>query len=247
MMDEVSIRPITALPELRRIEILQRDVWGMPDRDVVPSHQLLAASGAGGVVLGAFVPSGDLVGFCYGFIGLRNGRALFYSHMAAVVEAHRGKDIGFRLKRAQREEAMARGLDLMVWTYDPLQAANAHLNMHKLGARASRYYVNYYGEMEDELNRGIPSDRLEVDWWLRDPRVVTLMRGERSAAPSGPDVARIDIPANLGEMRRSDHALLRQWRQRTREAFVELFARGYEAVDFVDGAYVLRFKEPEPR
>jgi predicted GNAT superfamily acetyltransferase len=247
MIEEVSIRLITTLPELRRIEILQRDVWGMPDRDVVPSHQLLAANGAGGVVLGAFVPSGDLVGFCYGFIGLRNGRALFYSHMAAVVEAHRGKNIGFRLKRAQREEAMARGLDWMVWTYDPLQAANAHLNMHKLGARASRYYVNYYGEMDDELNRGIPSDRLEVDWWLRDPRVVRLMRGERSPAPSAGDAVRIDVPANLGEIRRSDPAQLRQWRQRTREGFMELFARGYEAVDFVDGAYVLRLKEPEPR
>lgn len=246
-MDEVTICPITALPELRRIETLQRDAWGMPDRDVVPSHQLLAATGAGGVVLGAFDPSGDLVGFCYGFIGLRKGRPLFYSHMAAVVEAHRGKGIGFRLKRAQREEAMARGLDWMVWTYDPLQAANARLNMHKLGARASRYYVNYYGEMDDELNRGIPSDRLEVDWWLRDPRVVQLMRGERSRAPSGADVARIDVPATLGEMRRSDPALLQQWRQRTREAFLELFARGYEAVDFADGAYVLRLKEPEPR
>jgi len=247
MMDEVTIRAIMALPELRQIERLQRDVWGMPDRDVVPSHQLLAASGAGGVVLGAFDPSGDLIGFCYGFIGLRDGRPLFYSHMAAVVEAHRGKDIGFRLKRAQREEAVARGLDWMVWTYDPLQAANAHLNMHKLGARASRYYVNYYGEMEDELNRGIPSDRLEVDWRLRDPRVAALMRGERPAAPSGAAVARIEIPADLGEMRRTGPARLRQSRQRTREAFLELFGRGYEAVDFVDGAYILRPKEPEPR
>lgn len=247
MTDEATIRPITTLPELRRIEMLQRDVWSMHDRDVVPSHQLLAASGAGGVVLGAFDSSGDLIGFCYGFVGLRGGRALFYSHMAGVVEAHRGKDIGFRLKRMQREEAMARGLDWMVWTYDPLQAPNARLNMHKLGARASRYYVNYYGEMDDALNRGIPSDRLEVDWWLRDQRVVALLRGDRPADPPGGDVARIEVPANLGEMRRSDPALLRQWRQRTRQAFLELFARGYEAVDFAASAYVLRRKEPEPR
>ncbi|MGH2436591.1 MAG: GNAT family N-acetyltransferase [bacterium] len=241
------VRPITALAELRRIEELQREVWGMPDRDVVPGHQLLAASGAGGVVLGAFDPSDDLVGFCYGFIGLRDGRPLFYSHMAAVVEAHRGKDIAFRLKRAQRDEAVARGLDWMVWTYDPLQAANAHLNMHKLGARASRYYVNYYGEMDDALNRGIPSDRLEVDWWLRDPRVATLMRGEQPAAPPGGDVARIAIPSNLGAIRRADLARLQHWRHRTRESFLEWFGRGYEAVDFVNSAYVLRPREPERR
>lgn len=245
-MSEVSIRSITALPEMRRIERLQREVWRMPDRDIVPSHHLLAASSAGGIILGAFDESGDLIGFCYGFVGLRRGRHLLYSHMAGVAESHRGRGIAFRLKRAQREEALARGLDWMVWTYDPLQAANAHLNLHKLGTRASRYYVNYYGEMEDELNRGMPSDRLEVDWWLRDPRVEALMRGEHRPLPND-DAVRVDIPPRLDDMRRNTPALLEQSRQRTRDAFLDLFARGYEAVDFVDNAYLLRAKEREPR
>jgi len=161
--------------------------------------------------------------------------------------SHQRSGVGFLLKRAQREAAIERGVERMVWTYDPMASLNAYFNLHKLGSVAMRYYVNYYGEMGDELNRGLPSDRLEVDWWLRDPRVAALMRGERSAAPSGAAVARIEIPADLGELRRTDPARLRQSRQRTREAFLELFGRGYEAVDFVDGAYILRPKEPEPR
>ncbi len=156
----------------------------MPDRDVVPAHQLLAAAAAGGVVLGAFAPGGTLIGFCYGFVGLRDGRPLLYSHMAGVAEEWRGAGVGFLLKRAQREAALARGLERIVWTFDPLQAANAHFNLRKLGAEAHRYYVDYYGEMPDELNRGIESDRLEVDWLLRAPRVNAAM-GEHELTPAG--------------------------------------------------------------
>lgn len=247
MSDDVTIRPVTTVAELHAIEGLQREVWAMPDRDVVPAHHLLAASAAGGIVLGAFEPSGRLVGFCYGFVGLRGGRMLFYSHMAGVLERARGHEVGFRLKRAQREAALARGLDHMIWTYDPLVSANAHLNLRKLGARASRYYVDYYGEMRDELNRGGPSDRLEVDWWLGDPRVEALMRGEAPPLPEAERV-RIEIPTTFDLIRRDDPALAESLRARTREAFLRHFAEGYEAVDFDRsttapmrvGAYILQ-------
>lgn len=176
-MTGVTVRAITDVRELRAVEDLQREVWGMPDRDVVPYHQLLAATTTGGAVLGAFTSDERLVGFCYGFVGLRAGRLLFYSHMAGVLPDYRNHDVGYTLKRAQRDAALSRGLDEMVWTYDPLMSPNAHFNLHKLGATARRYYVDYYGEMPDALNRGLPSDRLEVDWQLRDPRVVALMAG----------------------------------------------------------------------
>jgi len=245
-MDDVVIRLLTTLPDLRAVEGLQREVWGMPDLDVVPTHQLLAATSAGGVVLGAFDERGALVGFCYGFVGMRGGRGLFYSHMAGVVEAFRGREVGFQLKRAQREAALARGLDWMVWTYDPLQAPNAHFNLHKLGARASRYLVNYYGEMPDALNRGVESDRLEVDWWLRSQRVETLMAGEQSPAIGlAEDTRRLEIPNNFDAIRRTDLAAAQTWRLRTREEFQRAFAEGYEAVDFVQGAYLLRKKGSE--
>ncbi|HXF83549.1 MAG TPA: GNAT family N-acetyltransferase [bacterium] len=239
MDDDVVIRPLTALEELRAVERLQREIWGMPERDVVPVHHLLAASRAGGAVLGAIDRHGRLVGFCYGFIGWRDGQMLFYSHMAGVAAAWRGREIGFRLKQAQRAAALAQGLDRMIWTFDPLLARNAHFNLHKLGARARRYYVHYYGEMDDDLNRGVDSDRLEVDWWLRDPRVEALLRGAPPPpAPAGA-LRRIAVPADFDALRRTDPIRAQAERCRTREAFQRAFAEGYEAVDFVDGAYLL--------
>jgi len=245
-MDDIVIRPLTARTDLVAVEALQQEVWGMPDRDIVPTHHLLASVSAGGLVLGAFDRNNTLVGFCYGFVGVREGRMLFYSHMAGVVRTWQGRGVGFRLKRAQREAALARGLDRMVWTYDPLQAPNARLNLHKLGARASRYYVDYYGEMPDALNRGVPSDRLEVDWWLRSARVESLMAGARppamGLARDEDDARRIEIPADFDAIRRTDAEEAQRLRLRTREAFQRAFAAGYEAVDFVQGAYVLRKK-----
>lgn len=178
----VVIRSITDLQTLRAVEDLQQSVWRMPDRDVVPTHQLVAATTTGGMVLGAFAPGGDLIGFCYGFVGLREGRSLLYSHMAGVAEGWRGRGVGFLLKQAQREAALACGLDRIVWTFDPLRAGNAHFNLRKLGAEAGVYYVNYYGEMPDHLNRGLESDRLEADWRLRAPRVARAMGGQGATA-----------------------------------------------------------------
>src|SRR5574341_27583 len=216
--------------------------------DYHPRHHLLAASGAGGRVLGAFIPNGRLVGFCYGFAGVRGDRTLFYSHMAGVLPEFRDQGIGFRLKQAQREAALAAGFTWMVWTYDPLQAGNAYFNLHKLGAESRRYIVNYYGEMRDELNRGTDSDRLEVDWWLRDRRVDALTRdeaparGESSAqgeagagggeatGPSG-DMVRIDVPPDITSLRRRDPATAAWWRETTRRQFLDAFAAGYVAVD----------------
>ena len=226
----ITIRPVTDVAELRAIEDLQLAVWRMPERDIVPLHHLLAASGAGGRVLGAFTPEGTLVGFCYGFAGVRGGRTLFYSHMAGVLAEFRDRDVGFRLKQAQREAALAGGFEWMVWTYDPLQSGNAYFNLHKLGGEARRYHVNYYGAMRDELNRGTESDRLEVDWWLRDPRVHALMRGEAPGVPEG-EVLRIDVPADITALRRRDPHAAAAWRQTTRGQFLDAFSAGYVAVD----------------
>lgn len=261
LVGDIEIRPITDLETLRAVESLQQEIWGMPDRDVVPAHQLLAAAGAGGVTLAAFAAGGTMIGFCYGFVGLREGRPLLYSHMAGVADGWRSTGVGFQLKRAQREEALARGLDRIVWTFDPLQSANAHFNLHKLGAEARRYYVNYYGEMPDELNRGIESDRLEVEWPLTAPRVVRAMTGtgseveadaregaaaaqfairasgdpprpeEAAPLPEAPTV-RLAVPGDFTDLRRRDPARARAWREATRRAFLAYFGRGYAAVDF---------------
>lgn len=248
-MNEITIRPVTDVGELRAVEDLQIAVWGMPERDVVPLHHLLAASSAGGRVLGAFTAQGTLVGFCYGFAGVRGGRRLFYSHMAGVLPAYRDRDIGFRLKQAQRAAALADGVDWMVWTYDPLQGANACFNLHKLGAETRRYYVNYYGEMHDALNRGTDSDRVEVDWWLRAPRVESLMRGAPVPPAARGDVLRIAVPADITALRRRDPAAAGRWRHDTRRRFLDAFAAGYVAVDAERGAECVTYllvRRPDP-
>lgn len=268
-MDAIAIRAVSDLPALRTVEDLQQVIWGTSEREIVPAHQLLAIVAAGGVVLGAFLPDGRMIGFCYGFVGRREGRPLFYSHMAGVLAEYRGREVGFQLKRAQREAALARGLDWMVWTFDPLQGTNAYFNLHRLGVRAERYLVNYYGEMADDLNRGVDSDRLEVDWALNSPDVVRRLQAARpeppadiagvsailaasgdpprpvfpAAAPEAPSVL-LGVPSDFSALRRSDLGLAREWRIQARAAFQRCFARGYVAVDFVRGGavgqYILR-------
>lgn len=224
-------------------------------------------------MLGAFDARGRLIGFCYGFVGLREGGPFLYSHMAAVVEAWRGRDVGFRLKQAQREAALARGLDRIVWTFDPLQAGNAAFNLHKLGAVARRYYVDYYGEMTDRLNQGLGSDRLEVDWHLSPlspPPQPEEASTETAAAPWGLEPSRLEplpapadpvtnleasavrlaIPRDIATLREADAALARRWREASRHAFQTYLERGYAAVDFAAGDpvgyYVLRREHTSP-
>lgn len=257
-MGEYAIKSLKDITALRQIEQLQVEIWGMPDREIVPSHQLLAAAGAGGAVLAAVEPDGTMIGFCYGFAGWREGQPLFYSHMAGVTGHRQLQDVGFRLKCAQREAALAMGYARAVWTYDPLQSINARFNLHKLAATAGRYYVNYYGEMPDELNRGVDSDRLEVDWVLGSPRVQAAVAGqadERSwddalaalvAVPHplglapreplrdlGAPVVTLEVPTDFPAIRRRDRGLAQAWRTTTRELFLHYFARGYRAVDFL--------------
>ncbi|MDR7485544.1 MAG: hypothetical protein QN187_09465 [Armatimonadota bacterium] len=257
-MADITIRALTDIESLQHIEALQMEIWGMPPHDVVPVHQLKAATSAGGAVLAAFTADGTMVGFCYGFAGWRGGQPLFYSHMAGVRGGLQLQDIGFRLKCAQREAALAMGYEHAVWTFDPLQSINARFNLHKLGATASRYYVNYYGQMRDELNRGLDSDRLEVDWALRSRRVEAAVGGQPAkhdwsaapraleaiphlmgVAPTPPALDRedpavlIEIPIDFPQIRQRDRGLAAAWRLATREAFLTYFGRGYRAVDFL--------------
>lgn len=255
---DITIKALTDIESLRRIEDLQMEIWGMPERDIVPLHQLKAASGAGGAVLCAFEPDGTPVGFCYGFAGWREGRPLFYSHMAGVRGGRQLQDIGFRLKCAQREAALAMGYDHAVWTYDPLQSVNARFNLHKLGATSGRYYINHYGTMSDAINRDLDSDRLEVDWALRSARVAAAVAGrpeERAwdrapraleavpwtsgDAPSDPALdidapsILVETPTDFPDLRTRDPGLGRAWRLATREVLRRYLGRGYRAVDFV--------------
>ena len=169
-----TIRLLETLEEMTAVEDLQREVWPGSETDVVPAHLLITVVHNGGVVLGAFV--GDqLVGFVFGFPGLEftpdGPRPKHCSHMAGVLPGHRDSGIGFALKRAQWQMVRHQSLDHVTWTYDPLLSRNAYLNIARLGAVCSTYRRSEYGEMRDEVNAGLPSDRFQVDWWINTKRV----------------------------------------------------------------------------
>jgi predicted GNAT superfamily acetyltransferase len=176
----VEIRPLTALEELHACEELQKRIWGFQEIAVVPHHLLLTARENGGVLLGAF-EGRRMIGFVFGFPGLdpESGRPKHCSLMCGVLSERRFRGLGHKLKRKQREAVLAQGLDLVTWTFDPLQSANAYFNFHKLGVIARSYERNLYGDMRDGLNRGLPTDRFTVEWWVRSPRVAARVEGGR--------------------------------------------------------------------
>ena len=173
-MPEWIIRVLENPEEMSAIEQLQRLVWACPDIEIVPKDMLLAVVHNGGLAIGAFVGD-ELVGVCFGFPAFYTTpdgpRLKHHSHLLAVNPDWRSKGIGFSLKRAQWQMVRKQGLDRITWTFDPLLSRNAHLNIARLGAVCNTYLPSAYGEMRDGLNAGLPSDRFQVDWWLRTQRV----------------------------------------------------------------------------
>lgn len=173
-MNSLNIHILETPEDMQQVEELQRIVWPGSETDVVPVHLLVTAVHNGGLVIGA-TESGQMIGFVYGFPGLYytpdGPRLKHCSHQLAVHPEFRGQGLGFQLKRAQWQMVRHQGIDRITWTYDPLLSRNAHLNIARLGAVCSKYLREVYGEMRDELNRGLPSDRFEVDWWVNTQRV----------------------------------------------------------------------------
>ena len=182
MNDRIVIRELRTMAELDATVELQRAVWGMRDVEVSSPHTLRAIVHSGGAVFGA--ESGErLVGFCFGFAAPREGELWLWSHMAAVHPDFQGRGLGFRLKQTQRNWAVKRGFRWMAWTFDPMQAGNANFNFNRLGVTARNYSADHYGEMQDGLNAGLASDRLEAQWNLNAPHVVELAAGSPGPRP----------------------------------------------------------------
>ncbi len=182
-MPDFEIRPLKTIDEFHAAEEVQRAAWGSDEVDIVPLHVLLTAARNGGVVLGAFVLD-QLVGFVFGFLGTseRYGpeapaavKLKHCSHQMGVLPEWQSRGVGYALKVAQRDAVLNQGLRLMTWTYDPLESRNAKLNIAKLGAVCSTYIRDYYGTLRDDLNRGIPTDRFQVDWWIASRRIETRL------------------------------------------------------------------------
>jgi predicted GNAT superfamily acetyltransferase len=186
MGNDIVIRALSTTEDIKKAEELQRIVWGSDDTNVVPDHLLLALLHNGGLVLGAF-DGHTLAGLLVGFLGTDSespsrpalARLKHHSHMLGIHPNYRDRGIGFRLKLDQRNSALENGIRLVTWTYDPLQSRNASLNIRRLGTICRTYKRNYYGEMRDEINLGVHSDRFHVEWWITSRRVTSRVEKKR--------------------------------------------------------------------
>ncbi len=170
----LTIRVLESHADYFRAEDAQRAIWDMHDDiSVVPLHVLITTQKSGGLVAGAFDDVDHMIGFVYSFLGLTaSGRLKHCSHMMGVLPEFRRTGIGEALKRFQADYARGQGIELITWTFDPLEGVNASLNIGKLRTVARTYYPNLYAELADNLNKGLPSDRFEVEWWINHPRVI---------------------------------------------------------------------------
>ncbi|HSJ46358.1 MAG TPA: GNAT family N-acetyltransferase [Euzebyales bacterium] len=255
-MGDVHIDAVSDPASCRVVEDIQRAAWGMADRGVVPAEQIRAVIHNGGLLLLATV-DGTAVGFCYGFVGLDAGRPILCSHMLAVLPEAQSQGIGRALKLAQRQHAATRGFTAITWTFDPLQARNAYLNLRRLGAVASHYHVDHYGPMDDAINAGLSTDRLLAEWAIDargDPRLPTPTAGVPWALPPALDAAEgvrpgrhdpsvfgtgaalIAMPSDIDQLRRDDPDAGPVWRTALRTALVAAFEAGLTAVDVVPDA-----------
>lgn len=225
-MTGVIFRDLVGMAEFRAAEDLQRAVWGADDIPD-PADLMMVIQSEGGLAGGAFA-DGRFVGYVFGFP--TRDPAVQHSHRLAVLPEARGLRLGLRLKSYQRDWCIARGITSVRWTFDPLRATNAALNIHRLGAGAGEYLVDYYGEMEG-INRGLASDRLMVDWSLRSPLVEALSQGRPRPASPG-SMLDVPLPESLDALLAADPAEAERQRRRLREALVAAFADGKRIVDF---------------
>jgi predicted GNAT superfamily acetyltransferase len=247
--EAIVIRHCNGLDELRTCVALQKEIWKFSDSELVPLRMFVVAEKIGGQVMGAF-DGNEMVGFALSIPGTRSGHVYLHSHMLAVRKEHRNGGLGRRLKLLQREDALARGIELIEWTFDPLEIKNSYLNIEKLGAIARRYNINQYGITSSPLQGGLPSDRLIAEWWLKSRRVEMLLTTGKNPAFS--QRAIIEVPAQIYEWKAAQETRgqAQQVQERNREEFLkafdtELTVLGYERDSAGNGRFLLaRWDEP---
>jgi predicted GNAT superfamily acetyltransferase len=212
---------------------MQKLIWGFDDIEIIPLRLFVTASRVGGQVLGAF-DADRLVGFCLAVPGIKSGgKSYLYSHMLAVLPEYRNAGIGRLLKLAQRTDALQRGLDLVEWTFDPLEIKNAYFNIERLGAIVRRYVLNQYGTTTSHLHAGLPTDRCIPEWWLASPRVEGILAGKKNDPL--PEASRITVPAGIEAIKHSDPSRARDIQKRISDQFLDHFSRGFSVTGFERG------------
>ncbi len=229
--DSIVLRRCRGIEEFHACVALQKEVWNFTDAELVPLRMFVVADKVGGQVMGAF-DGGVMVGFALSVPGTRTGHVYLHSHMLAVRKDYRNGGLGRRLKLMQREDALTRGIELIEWTFDPLEIKNAYLNLERLGAIARRYNINQYGITSSPLQGGLPSDRLIAEWWLKSKRVETLLATGKNPAVEGE--SSIVVPAQIYAWKAAPETrgLAQQVQERNRAQFLIAFAHGLAVLGY---------------
>jgi len=226
----IEARALTSQAELREAVHLQKVIWGFEDLELLPLRLFVTASKVGGQVFGAF-DGKKMVGFCLAVPGIKPGpKTYLHSHMLGVLPEYRDAKIGRMLKLLQRQEALARGIELIEWTFDPLELKNAFFNLERLGAIVRRFVLNQYGTTSSPLNAGLPTDRCTAEWWLESDRVTALLEGREM--PRKEVVARISITNDIYTIKANDYARARDIQKSVADQFLENFAKDLAVTGF---------------
>lgn len=232
-------------------------VWGM--ETVTPVHQTFTALNNGGIILGAY-DGEKMIGFLYSFPGFDGSKAYVCSHMLGLLPDYRRMGLGEKMKRKQAEIAKEKGFEMITWTFDPLESVNAYLNIHKLGAIGARFAPHYYGDLQDELNGGLTSDRIHIEWDLTStgekgvsrlvPEQMLLTHAEDGSPQRTEAFHRMAneqemwfmaIPPNFQHLKKENFALAKAWRKETSHIFQILFNQGYQAIDIIRDEQKIRY------
>jgi predicted GNAT superfamily acetyltransferase len=248
----IEIKALSSMPELRATESIQKAIWGFHDPDLLSALHMKAMIHAGGLAVGAFAGA-ELVGFVIAFASFdprRSQKHGLHSHIAGVLPAYQRQGIGYQLKHFQRDWCLERGIPWITWTFDPLQAGNAKFNLQGLGAVSSRYMLDVYGDLQDDLNAALPTDRLLAFWELAVSK--PSFDQELRAIPKAFDIStmaedlslgvpaiQVDIPENIRALASAQPQQALAIRLATREVFSHYFACGYQASYFLAGSYIL--------
>jgi predicted GNAT superfamily acetyltransferase len=244
----ITLRKLESPADHQLLQAAQEEIWG-PGSGIV-YDQTLTACKFGGIAVGAFADL-KMIGFCYGWPAFQDGQVWFHSHLLGVFHQHRSQGLGAALKQAQREEAIRLGYARMTWTFDPLEAPNARLNIGKLGGSVRRYLVDCYGAMTDSLNGSLPSDRFLLEWDLTVPYQESNSHQHADAPLINPGggapqlgltnpALRMAIPPNFrGQYEAGEQETNLGWRLQIRSASQHYFERGYAVTGFIGHTYVL--------
>ncbi len=226
----IQVRPLTEQAQFQEAVRLQQEIWGYADIEVLPVRLFVVATKVGGHAFGAY--DGErMAGFCLAIPGMKpEGGYYLHSHMLGVASDYRNAGVGRTLKLEQRKDAMTRGIDLVEWTFDPLEIKNAYFNIERLGAIVRRYLPNQYGTTTSRLHSGLPTDRLVAEWWVKTPRATSIVEGtplQRALVE-----ARIAVPADIAQVRDADSTRAREIQFHIGEQFKDCFARGRAVIGF---------------